>query len=199
MSKDFRLFIIVSSLLTIMVVFAYKKKKVSVSYDKFVDKFQMLNKDLLTKENIKTRLNISFGPTEVNLLAGKKVLGYCIQPMYGKPGRIVFNKDSWEEASDLERWGLVLHEMGHCACTLEHSVEIKNLKSNFLEKILRGIGVTPGVDKQYYFENNCPNSIMFPYPPKESCLKKHIKEYEAEIKAKCKPWLLYELFKNKFS
>lgn len=163
----------------------------------FIEKFIKITQGLVTYKEIENKLNIEMTPTGYDLILGSGVVGSCDLPWFGNKGKISLDPNKWERTDDLERWALILHELGHCACTLSHTVEIKDLPNDLIKDLFRALGFKIEIDDRWYFEDGCPNSIMFPYIPEYTCLEKHIKEYETKLVKECKPWTLYEVLNLK--
>jgi hypothetical protein len=60
-------------------------------------------------------------------LAGD-IAGYCVEG-----DRVVINKKMWQTLSNMEKWVLMYHELGHCALRLNHTSpkETDNLSRPF--------------------------------------------------------------------
>jgi len=51
----------------------------------------------------------------------RHAVGLCRSLKNGKPYKIYFDKLFWENSSDIERLGLVLHEIMHCSYNMKHT------------------------------------------------------------------------------
>lgn len=146
----------------------------------------------ITLQELNEKVPVSFEERGWGTFKGGTI-GTCNFPFMGQPGAIRIDPNFWTQASTLQKKGLMWHELGHCACTLGHSIEIDELDSkNWFIKFLNNIGIKTNRKAHLYFDDGCPRSLMYPRLPSDSCLERHWQKYEDEIKNNCRPFSLYE-------
>lgn len=89
------------------------------------------------------------------------------------PPQIKIDRETWSHYSDPSRESLIFHELGHCACFLNH----KHMEGDYEKDSPKE---TAG-----YLADGCPASIMHPYTLSDSCYEKHRLHYMYEIRVRC--------------
>lgn len=119
---------------------------------------------------------LSLGKKRLN---SKSAIGICkIFTTNGGP-EILVDKDFWAIANESEREALVLHELGHCLCGLDHqhfegSYGDESVPRKVSDRLKKG-----------YLEDGCPNSLMHPIVISPSCYSKHRDHYRFELRLRC--------------
>lgn len=91
----------------------------------------------------------------IELDNGEFVIGRCYSD------EITIDPTFWYNwiLSNRRKRVLIYHELAHCYCDLEHNNELK--------------------------EDGCPEDLMYPTLPRDSCIKKHMKEYIDKLYNEC--------------
>ena len=127
------------------------------------------------------KVNMYFADLNKNKKGTERTLGMC-KGMYMDTTDINIDIEYWKTATDLSKKFTVLHELGHCICTLGHT-EIRN---GFWESVFDtlkfklGIGIRKG-----YLKDGCPASLMHPYEFDWFCMYTHYDYYMQELKQSC--------------
>jgi hypothetical protein len=111
------------------------------------------------------------------------IIGYCYNIGAFLPYRIEFDQKSWDASSELGRWGLAYHELGHCVCGREHTIE--HGSDDFMNTMIKW-GIPISAKHRERFADGCPNSLMNYYLPDDMCLAFHHDEYVRELFSRCK-------------
>lgn len=145
----------------------------------------------ISQTDIEKHLNFEFADLDWDKTG--KTIGQCSFPFNGAKGTIKLDLNYWNQASQTEKESVLIHELGHCACTLQHPVEIENLETNWFISFLETIGVKTNRIERYYFKHDrtCPTDLMFPYAADGFCMIKYKEEYYKTIKNKCIPFGMY--------
>jgi len=141
---------------------------------------------------LQERLPLSFEDRGWTFFEGGSI-GTCNFPFLGKAGAIRIDPKFWGQATDWQKKGLMWHELGHCACTLGHTVELSELEAgNWFLRLLERWGLRTKRQDHLYLADGCPKSLMFPLIPSDSCLQKHWDLYETEIAQQCRPFKFFD-------
>lgn len=133
-------------------------------------------KDLADSKYVFTRLAWSKGEgDEIRTIAD------CDQSLHSAPFTIHIDKGYWAEIGKEDRWAIMFHEWGHCACNRDHTVE---RGQEWLLKILERPGVA--VQHAHRFADGCPDSLMNWQVPHRNCVRAHRDEYMDELFKNCK-------------
>lgn len=125
-------------------------------------------------------LRIGFHPLGWNSDKGGNIGMCCGAVFTGRPGlKIEIDLNYWAQADKDEKWAVMMHELGHCVCSLDHPTEEKG------PKIL--------IDPELYFPDTCPKTLMHPYAPSGECVKIHKKAYTQEFRKACKNMPIFPL------
>lgn len=109
------------------------------------------------------------------------VIGDCDAIIKTIPYTIHMDERHWKQAGPIEKWGLMFHELGHCACGLDHSYEAG---TEWLVGLLERQHIK--VWHAQKLADGCPNSLMNYLLPSKACLAVHGPEYAADLFKKCK-------------
>lgn len=108
------------------------------------------------------------------------VVGEC---HYGNSFReIDVDKNYWIMSSETRKYVLLMHEMSHCYCNRPHGYGAKG-RYDDKEK--------PGQfykNKEGFFPDSCPLSLMFPVIVEDYCFTTHYQEYMDDIFKNCDPY-----------
>lgn len=111
-------------------------------------------------------------------LKGKNV-GECWLFTSTGGSRIYLDSKFWETSSPERREVLILHELGHCLCRLDHNYYEGTYDKSDLEE-----GET-GNYKNGYLPDQCPVTLMHPVVLDSDCFKKHRELYRYELRLRC--------------
>lgn len=105
----------------------------------------------------------------------------CSSMLHTAPFTIRADLRYWRTIGFEDKWAILFHEWGHCACGLEHTTEKG-------EEWLAGIIAKAGVKvvHAHLFQDGCPDSIMYWRVPHKVCIVVHRDEYIEELFRKCK-------------
>jgi len=108
------------------------------------------------------------------------VIGLC--HYRGSRGNLIeIDKTYWTESSDVERWSLMFHELGHCICYRPHPPTDNLWAVNLLDFLgvnhVRGMGPT--------MPDGCPQTLMNPTVVSDLCIQRHKAAYVKEIFQGC--------------
>lgn len=105
-------------------------------------------------------------------------IGTCQKILWASYVRI--RVDWWmEKAGELQREGLVYHELGHCILDRGHMRPHENEIVIYLEKLFLDLKLIK--QKKGYLKDYCPSSYMHPSAVSEYCIKKHRSFYIKEL------------------
>lgn len=145
----------------------------------YLEKFKELGK----KQGFEFKKEITLTFTDIQ---DKNTIGICHSTSYSRV--IEIDIRFYKNASDLQRFALLEHELGHGLCGRGHT-------HNDGQKYKEDLRVEEIVDemsesknKTGFYEDKCPTSLMYPFVFKDECIKKHYDEYVVEIYKNCKPW-----------
>jgi hypothetical protein len=96
--------------------------------------------------------------------------------------QVIFDPTHWDNYSKTRRLVAVYHELGHCVCNLGHTWD----GGVYPEASESGIPHT-GLEKDGFFEDLCPMSIVFPYILDDECARKHWDSYIKDLYKRCEP------------
>jgi len=153
-----------------------KKAPEYVGVDPRVLRFVKEYKELAKVKGIYFQKEVTIGFKKIN---SETIVG---ETTYGSGWReIELDTNYWENSNDIEKYGLIFHELTHAYCGRLHTYgdNIDYKESNEEHKSL---------ETGYYKEDGCPLSILFPYVLKNSCIKTHYKDYFSEMFDNCKPY-----------
>lgn len=105
----------------------------------------------------------------------------CISSLHVTPFIIHVDERYWSDADPIDRWAIMFHELGHCACGLDHTTE---QGSEWLTDLLEAHGF-----KTYHarkFPDGCQDSIMAWNVPHKRCVVVHRDEYLGDLFRRCK-------------
>jgi hypothetical protein len=94
------------------------------------------------------------------------------------PSLLEVDPHFWANALPDHKWALVMHEMGHCICNLDHVDDIDHSKWR-AEGVMRP-------DSRYYFSDGCNRSVMTAIIQPDYCVYRHKEEYKRRLKSECK-------------
>lgn len=104
-----------------------------------------------------------------------ETVGLCKRYTINGGVEILIDTISWKYYNKSIRTALMLHELGHCLCDLDH--------------MYQGTWYSPKeehtMDKGF-FEDGCPASLMYPHVITGECYDKHKDAYRYEIRQRCK-------------
>ena len=116
------------------------------------------------------------------------VIGICTRAPFWH--EVDLDLDFWNSATQTSRLALVLHELSHCYCERGHdwgnAHDYPETSSERLKEILDSLAegkVPPG-----RYDDNCPQSLMFPEILTDGCVKAHYGDYSKEIFDRCEPY-----------
>lgn len=112
-------------------------------------------------------IKIDFLEYSTSLKDEENEIGLCETFLFSS-NKVTFDKTWWKSITDIEKWGLVYHELGHCICNLEHTAETDVL--NIIKP---------------YLSDGCPNDLMHPYNISYKCLNIHKEYYRKHLLNKC--------------
>lgn len=111
------------------------------------------------------------------LLNRDRVVGIC---NYASNFReIDLDSKYWETLSSMEKTVLVYHELGHCYCDRDHDFG-KDKKYGDTKHSRREDG-----EKEGYYQDDCPLSLMHPVVIDDECFMAHYGEYVQELFDRC--------------
>jgi hypothetical protein len=96
------------------------------------------------------------------------------------PFTIHIDRRYWSAVGYLDRWGIIFHELGHCACGLGH---VGEKSDEWISEFLSDLGFKTA--HGYHYPDGCPISIMHYKVPHGDCIKVHREEYLKELFQKC--------------
>lgn len=104
------------------------------------------------------------------------IIGTCHYSVY----EVDINQKWWvENASPLQRYELVFHELGHCILKRGHTEEPEGDSFlAWLERLGFKVGLFEVKDRLY---DGCPSSIMHPHSINEYCINQHFFYYIEEL------------------
>lgn len=104
----------------------------------------------------------------------------CVSWLHTAPFTIHIDKRYWAKSGTVERWTILFHELGHCACGLEH-------KGESGEEWLMGVLERNGFKTahSHRLPDGCPDTLMHWTVPNVACVVVHRDEYLNSLFAKC--------------
>ena len=108
-----------------------------------------------------------------------KVMGECSWNFFVDRS-IEINKKHWQNATFIGKKFLIYHELEHCVRYRSHTHTKKENTDfwDYIEELAQKLGI---IDKKGFFEDGCPDSIMYPYDTSEYCNEAHYNEYIEEM------------------
>jgi hypothetical protein len=89
----------------------------------------------------------------------------------------------WLWASELQRTALIWHEAGHSYCgRREHEYGKGKIYK------VKGLGINDPDQKDGYFSDGCPKTVMFPVVVDDSCMVAHYQDYLQEMFKNCQEY-----------
>ena len=203
MKNSLRFPTIISLIAVITVILTTLSSKIDKSSEAlmpYVQKFINASNGKITKEDIKEYVDIEMKDLGWPF-AGNGRIGQCTLPFFGHKGKLEIDSTFWAVAANIEKKALIFHELGHCACTIMHPVEIKELdaEDSWFIKFLHSLGIkTVNRNKTFFMEDGCPKSLMHPRIASKVCLDAHWKEYEKVLFNICRPlsWVKLKFFED---
>jgi len=138
---------------------------------------------IVSNEKVNEKLEktaIMFGNLNPNPDPNKSTLGICYG-MHEKRAIIVIDEEYWKKASPTSKAFTVYHELGHCACNLQHTQPSNGWYRPF-EELLFKLGL---IKKKRDLPDGCPGSIMHPTDMYEFCMINNYMYYINELKRAC--------------
>jgi hypothetical protein len=96
------------------------------------------------------------------------------------PRRIQLDTKSWKSYDYAKKEALILHELGHCVCNLDHV--------HFMGKYDVGSKAPEKSEDRLnagFLEDGCPTSLMHPIVLDSECYTKHRDHYRYELHLRC--------------
>lgn len=153
---------------------APKYKGVDSEAVPYVTEFKKLAKD----HNVTFSNNVTIGFDDIK---SEYVVGYC---EYGISFReVTLDSKYWEDYTPIKKMVLVWHELGHCYCDKTHGYGKGKLYGGDDSKNRQD-------DKQKdgFYPDTCPISLMYPYVIDDYCFSAHYAEYVDELFKDCEPY-----------
>lgn len=110
----------------------------------------------------------------------KSTIGTCFG-MYRNKSLIVIDEEYWKRASPTSKAFTMYHELGHCACNLQHTQPSQGWYRPF-EELMFKLGL---IDKKKELPDGCPGSLMHPSDMYEFCMLNNYMYYLEELKRAC--------------
>lgn len=133
----------------------------------YIERFKLITDPYY---DIRSLENLSMGKRKIGR---DSTVGLCKIFTTNGGKEIVIDSYFWDNVSLQRRSLLAMHELGHCLCDLYH----EHLNGHYED----------GEDNpKGYFPDGCPVSFMYPEVPSDFCYDAHQKEYEEELKERCR-------------
>lgn len=155
-----------------------KKSGVDPEFNDYVKSYKLIIEYKNKSTNIESyrnrinRLSMNFS----NLKA--PVIGRCFWLLNGEY-EIEIDKQWWENAGFLSKEFLAYHELEHC---IRHRMHTHPREDgdflSFLQELFQKLGI---IKKRGFFEDGCPDSIMYPHVNGEYCYYLHYDSYIKEM------------------
>lgn len=141
-------------------------KGVDPKLEPYVNEWMALAKE----HGFKFSKTISMGFEGLNK---ESVVGLCRYRLTFR--EIVMDKYYWQILSPIDRTVTVWHELTHGYCGRDHDYALgKEYREN--------------ENKEGFYKDRCPLSIMYPTIIEEGCFKKHYREYTTEMFERCEAY-----------
>lgn len=133
--------------------------------------------DLAQKYNLKFEHKVTIGFKDINdgPTVGLTNFGVGFR-------EIDVDKEYWKDSTTIGKTILVWHELGHAYCNRMH--DYKNGKEYKSAKE----AIKDPDEKDGFFEDKCPITLMFPSIMEDDCFKFHYNDYVREMFGTCKPY-----------
>lgn len=134
-------------------------------------------KDLADSEYMFAKLAWSTEPDDDR----PRAIADCTSNFHSAPFKIRLDPKYWKTIGYEDKWAILFHEWGHCACGLEHTTEKG-------EEWLAGVLAKTGAHILHArrLPDGCPDSLMNWRIPNKVCIVVHRDEYITELFNKCK-------------
>jgi hypothetical protein len=98
--------------------------------------------------------------------------------------RVEIDRAYWHTEDVFHQWSLIFHELGHCLCNREHTLNPRSWVVQWLDSLnIRH-------QRHWTFPDGCPRSVMNPTDFSSECVAQHQEEYIREIFSGCQPIIL---------
>lgn len=158
-------------------LFVNKFKNVDPELQFYIDKYEQQLKQ--KNKNIQKfpKLTAGFGRLENNNV------GTCTQ-LFGGNVEIEIDSFYWRSVSEKEKLALIYHEATHCICDRHHNHKLgKYPEADSLDNPNKLDA--QDLEKNGFFSDRCPTTLMYPEMPSTVCLSAHWDEYVSEIFSTC--------------
>lgn len=115
----------------------------------------------------------------------------CVSTLHMAPFTIEIDERYWNTVGHVDHLAIMFHELGHCACGLDHTVE---KGAEWLADLLEEHGFKTAHARK--FPDGCPDSIMHWRVPHKACMVTHQDEYMEELFLKCKRPIRFAVYSS---
>jgi hypothetical protein len=154
-----------------------KQKGIDKKFDPYIENYKHI---IQADEKIEKRfekLSINFADLKGN------TIGVCYWLLDGET-EIEIDKKYWKSSSSgkIGREFLVYHELEHCIRYRMHSHKTDRIEKDFADYFVDFLFWLNIIEKEGFFPDGCPNSIMYPYDVGSYCRENHYYDYLKELR-----------------
>lgn len=159
--------------------FREKPSPVDSLLQPYLEKF----KDMGQKQGLSFKKDIELKFSDI---PDKNVIGICHSSPISRS--IEISREFYKNASELQRFALLDHELAHGLCGRGHSYGNGIKYTETLKKEPDEPLCKDSKNLEGFYSDGCPTSLMYPFVFSDACIEKHYDEYVVEIYKNCNPW-----------